>query len=130
MKRLFLFQTTFEMEPKYTLARKMRRHLTAPEYILWERLKVRDKDNPIFRRQYAIGRYILDFYCVRAKLAVEVDGSHHYEDDQIQSDAIRDAWLKTRGIKVYRIPAGEVFADADAATDGVIRVALERLGRE
>ncbi len=87
------------MEPKYALARKIRRQLTAPEYILWDRLKVRDKDNPIFRRQYALGQYILDFYCVRAKLAVEVDGSHHYEDDRIQSDNRRDAWLGERGIE-------------------------------
>ena len=115
------------MKPKYTLARSMRRKLTPPEYLLWERLKTRDKDAPIFRRQYALGSYILDFYCVRARLAVEVDGAHHYEDEEIESDARRDAWLAERGIEVYRIPAGDVFADADSAADGTIRVALERL---
>ena len=117
------------MKPKYTLARRMRRQLTQPEYLLWERLKTRDDELPIFRRQYALGPYIVDFYCIRAKLAVEVDGCQHYEDSQIEADARRDAWLAERGIEVYRIPAREVFADADGAADGVIRVALERLGR-
>ena len=105
----------------------MRRKLTPPEYLLWERLSVRDKESPIFRRQYALGPYILDFYCVRAKLAVEVDGAQHYEDVRMEADAIRDVWLAERGIEVHRIAAGDVFADADGAADGAILKAYSRL---
>jgi len=76
-----------------------------------------------------LGQYILDFYCVRAKLAVEVDGIVHGFDHKMASDARRDAWLGTLGIDVYRLNAADVFADPDAAADGAIQMALERLGR-
>ncbi len=105
----------------------MRRQLNAPEFLLWERLKTRGDDRPIFRRQYAIGDYILDFYCIRAKLCVEVDGHHHTTDDGVARDSERDAWLLAQGIETYRISAGTVLANADEAADGVILLALSRL---
>lgn len=88
---------------------------------------MRGDDRPIFRRQHAMGAYILDFYCVRAKLCVEVDGYHHTEDEQIIRDIARDNWLKEQGIKTYRISAADVFADVDSAADGIILLALSRL---
>ena len=116
------------MKPKYMLARSMRKALTTPEWLLWERLKTRQQGGPIFRRQYAIGPYILDFYCIRAKLAVEVDGSQHSADEATAAhDTVRDAWLNDQGIEVYRLPASTVFADADGAADGAILLAEERL---
>jgi very-short-patch-repair endonuclease len=117
------------MAPKYRLARTMRKSLTAPEFLMWERLKARGDDRPIFRRQYAIGPYILDFYCLRARLAVEIDGGQHRQAEHLQKDQVRDAWLKAQGIEVYRLPAFVVLANADAAADGVILLALERLAR-
>ncbi|WP_443750233.1 endonuclease domain-containing protein [Asticcacaulis solisilvae] len=115
--------------PKVALARKMRRAMSEPEWLLWERLRNRadDEDRLNFRRQHAVGPFILDFYSAKAKLAIEVDGSHHYEDDRIEKDASRDAWLSERGIAVYRIPAGEVYRNADDAADGAVLVALERV---
>ncbi len=88
---------------------------------------MRDADNPIFRRQYALGPYILDFYCVRAKLAVEVDGYQHSLNSQAEKDIRRDAWLMENGIEIYRIQAAYVFADADGAADGAILKAAWRL---
>jgi len=122
-----------DYKPKVALARQMRRAMTEPEWLLWQRLKVRDELRLNFRRQHAIGHFILDFYSARAKLAVEVDGAHHYEDEQYQKDRSRDAWLNARGIEVYRIPAGDVYADAGSAADGVVQAAkarTEALGRK
>ncbi len=114
--------------PKVALARKMRRAMSEPEWLLWERLRSRENNDGLnFRRQHAIGPFILDFYSARAKLAVEVDGAHHYEDDQVEKDASRDAFLNARGIAVYRIPAGDVYRDADGAANGAVLVALERI---
>ena len=115
------------MKPKYDLAREMRRTMTPPEYLLWERIKTRQAGGPVFRRQYAFGPYILDFYCIRAKLAVEVDGNVHSFDDKAAKDSVRDAWLESEGVEVYRLPAAEVFRDADGAADGAILKALNRL---
>jgi very-short-patch-repair endonuclease len=115
------------MKEKYALARSMRRALTPPEYLLWERIKTRTDGGPIFRRQYAFGPYILDFYCIRARLAVEVDGYTHGNDAAILKDSKRDEWLKSEGVEVYRIQAADIFQSADGAADGAILKALERL---
>jgi very-short-patch-repair endonuclease len=115
------------MKEKYELARRMRRALTPPEFLLWERIKTRQDDGPIFRRQYAFGPYILDFYCIRARLAVEVDGDIHNNDAGRAKDSTRDEWLNAEGIEVYRIQAADIFNNADGAADGAILRALERL---
>jgi very-short-patch-repair endonuclease len=58
-------------------ARRLRRKLTVPEARLWSLLRKRFTGQPIFRRQHPIGPYVLDFYCAKAKLAVEIDGIAH-----------------------------------------------------
>ncbi len=65
-----------------------------------------------------MGPYILDFYCSKAKLAVEIDGAGHGEVAQIAHDERRDAWLQRQGVTVYRVPASSVFEDADQVADG------------
>ena len=105
----------------------MRKALTGPEFLLWERLKLRLADGLVFKRQHALGPYILDFYCFRARLVVEVDGAVHGEDAQAAKDAARDAWLRGQGLEVYRIPAAEVYNDVDGVADGVRLLAVERM---
>ena len=55
-----------------------------------------------FRRQYVIGNYIVDFYCHRAKLAVELDGSQHYTPEEVEKDARRTRYLESLGLQVLR----------------------------
>jgi very-short-patch-repair endonuclease len=74
-------------------ARAMRRAMTEPEVILWTRLRGRRGELPTFRRQHPFGAIILDFHCPRFRLALEVDGSSHWEDDAQLRDAARDRWL-------------------------------------
>jgi very-short-patch-repair endonuclease len=107
-------------------ARRLRRKLTLPEILLWEKLRGERLDGLHFRRQHPIGPYILDFYCSSAHLAVEVDGTMHGESSQIAHDELRDRWLVERSIRVLRIPATDILNDermpgvlkaiADAAT--------------
>ncbi|MDC7675255.1 endonuclease domain-containing protein [Asticcacaulis machinosus] len=115
------------MKPKYELARGLRRALTPPELMLWDRVKLRQPDGPTFRRQYAIGIYILDFYCIKARLAVEVDGEVHNLPAKAQHDEARINWLKTQGIETLRIPAKDIFERPDEVADGVWLMAVERL---
>ncbi len=56
-----------------------------------------------FQRQKVIGNYIVDFYCHKAKLAIELDGSQHYENDALKYDNDRTEFLKSQGIYVLRI---------------------------
>ncbi|UDF03819.1 endonuclease domain-containing protein [Asticcacaulis sp. AND118] len=115
-------------DPKQIVrARRFRKALTQPEWLLWERLKHRLDDGLIFRRQHPVGPYILDFYCKAAALCIEVDGGLHSLGDRPERDAERDRFLGAQGLEVYRIPAAEVYADPDAVADGVRLKALARV---
>src|SRR5438874_513146 len=74
-----------------------------------------------FRRQYAVSNYILDFYCPKAKVAVEVDGDFHDRE----KDAERDAALLALGIVTVRVPTGELYPNARGALDLVWKVCTE-----
>ena len=82
-------------------ARALRREATRQERHLWYDYL---RSYPLrFQRQKAIGNYIVDFYCHKAGLVVELDGSHHYEEDAAHYDAQRTAFLNERGLTVLRI---------------------------
>jgi len=87
-------------------SRSLRKNQTREEGLLWYCFL--NKQEPRFRRQYIIGNYIVDFYCHKAKLVIELDGSQHFEEDGQRSDAERDAWLKEKGLTVLRIPNNAV----------------------
>jgi len=106
-------------------ARALRKSMTEPEITLWSRLKTRSGTKPIFRRQYAYESVIFDFYCPAARLAVEVDGSTHWDEEKQAKDGARDRWLAAQGIIVLRIAAGAVYRDTGAVADAVILRAEE-----
>jgi very-short-patch-repair endonuclease len=89
-------------------ARKLRREMTKPERLLWWALKA-DKTGFHFRKQHAAGPYVLDFYCDRARLCVEVDGSSH--ELTTVHDQARDRYLARWGIATLRVPAREVLTN-------------------
>ena len=107
----------------YRRAAAIRRALTPPEARLWSRLKGGELEGFKFRRQHPIGRYILDFYCKAAKVAIEVDGAVHHGDAQADHDRARTAWLNGQGIRVLRFPALAMRDEMDGVLDG-IRVAV------
>jgi very-short-patch-repair endonuclease len=108
-------------------AKLQRRKLSVPEARLWSRLRARLPGQPIFRRQHPIGPYVLDFYCPKAHLAIEIDGISHDMGDQPQRDEQRDLWLKKHGITVMRLPAADLNRDIDEAADAIVRLAAEQL---
>ncbi|WP_293351886.1 endonuclease domain-containing protein [Phenylobacterium sp.] len=109
-------------------ARAMRKAMTEPEVILWSRLRGRGGEQPTFRRQHPFGSIILDFYCPALKLALEVDGAAHWDDDAQLRDAARDHWLARQGVQVMRIPASRVYHDLDGVMDEVL-LKIEALKR-
>lgn len=87
-------------------ARMLRKNMTKEERHLWYEFL---REYPIrFSRQKVLGRYIVDFYCAKAKLVIELDGSQHYEEKNMQHDAERTEYLKAYGLQVLRIPNNEV----------------------
>ncbi|HTT97775.1 MAG TPA: endonuclease domain-containing protein [Rhizomicrobium sp.] len=90
-------------------ARSLRRKMTLPEVLLWQRLRGDQFKQLRFRRQHPIGPYILDFYCASARLAVEVDGASR--ELQVRHDERRDSWLASENIRVLRVAARDVLRD-------------------
>lgn len=104
-------------------ARRMRKALSLPEAMLWVRLRGRAAGRLAFRRQHPMGAYILDFYCVAARLAVEVDGGVHSDPAQFVHDQRRNAWLREQRVRVLRISAGDVLADPDGTAEAAFGAA-------
>ena len=94
-------------------ARALRRGQTEAERRLWWLLRRKQLEGFRFRRQHPVDPYILDFYCWEQKLAIELDGSQHYDDEALAYDARRTAFLAGQGIRVLRFPNEAVFNYAD-----------------
>ena len=73
--------------------------MTEPEKRLWSRLRARQFESLKFRRQHGIGPYIVDFYCPRRSLVIEVDGDTHWEKGEQLKDRKRDAYLTALGLR-------------------------------
>ena len=90
------------------LSQNLRVNATPEENTLWYQFLRR---HPVqFRRQFVFTPYIVDFYCARAKLVLELDGSQHYSPEGMEKDAQRTAYLEQRGLKILR------FSNADIQT--------------
>jgi len=106
----------------YERARELRKELTPAERKLWAYLRG-DKLNGVnFRRQHAIGNYIVDFVSIKKKLVIELDGSQHLE--QAEYDVERTKYLESRGYKVVRFWNHDVMKDMN----GVFRAIETALG--
>ncbi len=90
-------------------ARELRKNMTDAEQLLWSKIRRKQLKGYQFYRQKNLGNYIVDFYCPRANLVIELDGGQHYSDKGIQRDRIRDNYLKGLGLKVLRFADNEVF---------------------
>ncbi len=89
-------------------AYKLRKDMTAAEKILWEELKNKKLGGLKFRRQHAISRYVLDFYCHKSKLGIEIDGKYHENKAQKLYDDDRTMNLEKDNIQVIRFTNEEV----------------------
>ena len=108
--------------PVVYTARRLRRQMTLPEVMLWQLL--RGSPGGIkFRRQHPIGRYVVDFFCGAAGLAIEIDGRVHDGPGRASADLRRDAYLREHGLHVVRIAAADVLADSDRVATEIIALA-------
>ena len=86
--------------PLLRRSQELRKNMTKEERHLWyDFLKTYPAQ---FKRQYPIGCYFADFFCCKANLIVELDGSQHYDADQLEYDRRRTAFLEEQGYSVLR----------------------------
>ena len=113
------WRTSKEMQQR---ARELRRELTPAEQKLWQHLRGGQIEGAQFRRQHAVGTYIVDFFCAKSKLVIEVDGDSH--SDQIEYDAERTHWLnEQKYYRVIRFTNREVLQNLEGVIEA-IRAAL------
>ena len=109
-------------------AKELRKNMTKEERHLWYDFL---RDYPVkFIRQKILGKYIVDFYCAKANIVIELDGSQHYEDEGIENDKKRTMYLEQYGISVIRISNLDVLKNFEGVCmyiDKKVRQSLSQL---
>ncbi len=112
-----LFNTKNQKLKRQTL----RNNATPAEKKLWLHLRNSQVLNHKFRRQQGIGPYIVDFYCPKTKLAVELDGEIHSTNEAREYDRKRSEFLHDHGITTVRFRNEEVFNDVDSVLQTIAK---------
>ena len=107
-------------------ARELRHNQTEAEAKLWQALRAHQTNDIHFRRQHAIGSYIVDFCAPRKRLIIEVDGGQHLEQEEY--DNRRTAFLESQGYRVLRFWNYDVMKALNEVMS-VILAALETPSR-
>ena len=104
---------------KHEVARRLRKNMTDAERVLWRELRAARLGGYRFRRQTPLGKYVVDFVCLEARLVVEVDGGQHVERQE--EDARRTAWLESQGFRVLRFWNNEVLGNLEGTKEVIAR---------
>jgi very-short-patch-repair endonuclease len=116
-------------QKEQTLLRKtLRNNATAPEAILWLRLKGKQVEGLKFRRQFGVGPYVLDFYCPELRLAMELDGEVHNHYEAEEYDKMRTKFLNNNRITVLRYKNEVVYQNIEAIVEDIKAIKKERMG--
>ncbi len=102
--RMLLYNTGLK---KYS--QELRKNMTDAEKLLWSKLRGRQLKGFQVYRQRIIGNYIVDFYCPKANVIIEIDGGQHYTAEGMDKDRVRDDYMKGQGFKVLRFTDREVL---------------------
>lgn len=101
------------------IARKLRKRMTRSEVILWQHLKGKQMNGYDFDRQRRIDEYVVDFYCKKLKLAIEVDGSSHDSEEAQEQDRYRQQRLEALGVRFLRFRDEEVRQNVEAVLQAI-----------
>ena len=106
-------------------ARQLRKEMTPQERKLWYLFL---KRYPVkIYKQRIVGAYIVDFYCARAKLVIEIDGSQHYEEKGIEHDESRSAYLRQLGLDVVRYSNADINSRFDSVCESIHQHIQQRM---
>ena len=113
----------FNKKKEQEKRRYFRKNMPKSEVLLWTRLKKRQMHGERFLRQYGVDQYILDFYCPRLKLAIEVDGDSHYMPGAEDQDKARQEYIESFGIGFLRFTNEDVYTNID----GVCQIVYDKI---
>jgi len=103
--------------------------MTNAEQKLWQALRRKHINGFRFRRQYQLGPYFADFICLPARLVIEVDGDSHADEEQIQHDLRRTAWMNSQRFRVLRFLNLDVLKNLNSVVDVIEAAVCEPLPR-
>ena len=115
----------FHRPEKQERAKTLRKEMTSIEVQLWEKLRSNKLGGLHFRRQQVVDGFIADFYCHKAGLILELDGSIHA--NQREYDAERDAIIASRGLTILRISNERIENDLDNVLAEIHALAIEQI---
>lgn len=101
--------------------------MTDAEQVLWKRIRRKQIQGVQFLRQKPLLNFIVDFYCSKAQLVIELDGGQHFEPEYLQKDIDRDKALNERGLMVLRFDNHQVLTEMDGVLLVIDKVVEERL---
>jgi very-short-patch-repair endonuclease len=101
-------------------SRELRNNMTDAERCLWAKLRRKQLNGCQLYRQKIIGNYIVDFYCSKAGLVVEVDGSQYYSAEMLEADKQRDEFLRENALTVIRFSDLEVLKNLDGVIERIL----------
>src|SRR3989338_6220108 len=101
------------------LSRNLRKNMTDAEKAVWSNIRGKQLKRYQFYRQKIIGNYIVDFYCPKSKLVIEVDGGQHYSAKGKEKDKRRDDYMTREEITVLRFSDREVLGNLDAVLEKI-----------
>ena len=105
--------------------RSLRNNMPKPEAVIWSKLKGKQMLGYKFRRQYSVNRYVVDFYCPELKLAVEIDGDSHFQEESRDDDNLRQAFIESFDIQFLRFTNEDVYKNLEGVLETVRRMVLE-----
>ncbi|PWU22528.1 hypothetical protein C5B42_05945 [Candidatus Cerribacteria bacterium 'Amazon FNV 2010 28 9'] len=111
--------TTFNSPYLKTIRQKLRNNRPKAEITLWYYLKNRQLHGYKFRRQHSMARFVFDFYCPEKRIAIELDGETHYNDDQFKRDIEKKAFATAFGIKVLRFTNEDVHTNLEGVLESI-----------
>jgi very-short-patch-repair endonuclease len=100
-----------------SLARELRKNMTDAERLLWSKVRRKQVREYQFYRQRIIGNYIVNFYCPKARLIIEIDGGQHYSGEGVELDKLRDRHLANLGLRVLRLSNMDVLQNIDGVLE-------------
>ena len=102
-----------------SLARELRKNMTDTESLLWSRVRRKQLKGHQFYRQMAIENFIVDFFCPKAKLVIEIEGGQHYYDKGLEADKLRDGYITNLGLRVLRFTNLDVLQNIEGVLEHI-----------
>jgi len=108
-------------------SRLLRKNMTDAEQLLWSKLRRKQICGVQFNRQKPLLNFIVDFYCAKVKLVIELDGSQHFEDEYQIKDNSRDMTLQKMKLHVMRFDNRQVMMETERVLEEIYKYVKENL---